>query len=201
MFAPGRIPFGRCARQQVRRLCEPRRVCRRQVCLSSTRPSGLPQAERSRRLPPRQAGGCRSARGLAPPRKRDPRRRCRCGIPAARTVRYRAPDCAVSRPGNIQLSRTSTVRTARYPASCTPIALLPPISVPATAVPVQRQPGSLPLHARRCRSSCPGGSPLLPHAGVAPRPPELPRLRPGRSIRPDIGDDALHNRAQYLIVR
>jgi site-specific DNA recombinase len=42
---------------------EPRRVSRRQVCLSSTQPSGLPQAERSRRLPPRQAGCCRSARG------------------------------------------------------------------------------------------------------------------------------------------
>jgi hypothetical protein len=42
---------------------EPPRVCRRQVCLSSTRPSGLPQAERSRRLPPRPAGCCRSVRG------------------------------------------------------------------------------------------------------------------------------------------
>lgn len=49
-------------RDRLRQI-EPRRVSRRQVCLSVTRPLWSPQAERSRRLPPRRAGCCRSARG------------------------------------------------------------------------------------------------------------------------------------------
>ena len=94
--------------------------------------------------------------------------------PASQRLGFHAPNCPPKMRGGIANLYAANAASASSSVPTSLIALrasyrdapahprlalarehpAPPISVPATAVPVQRQPGSLPpLHARRCRSS------------------------------------------------